>query len=138
MIDPLKSLPGYALRRASVSILAELSKKLIPLELRFTDISVLKLIEANPGISPSALGRVLDIKRANMTPLAARLEERGLIARVPVNGRSHGLTLTASGKMISDQGQAIMDAHEEEIIARVPAEHRPHLLPALTALWGQA
>jgi DNA-binding MarR family transcriptional regulator len=135
MNDPLQSLPGYLLRRASAAVTADLSALLAPFDLRISELSVLLLIGANVGITQSALGRTLDIQRANMTPLTARMEERGLIARQQVDGRSQGLALTQSGTALAAKAQIAINAFESKLTDRVPAEHRPHLVPVLKALW---
>jgi DNA-binding MarR family transcriptional regulator len=135
MKDPLISLPGYALRRAANVTAAELSARLAPFELRQSDISLLMLVEANPGITSSALGRQLDIQRANMVPILKRLEDAGLIDRAPIDGKSQGLALTAAGRAKLAEGRKVIEAFERELIGRVPAEHRAHLLPALNAIW---
>ena len=136
MNDPLKPLPGYALRRASSAMLADLSARLAPLDLRTTEASILVLIEANDGIKQSELCKILDIQRANMTPIIARLEARLLITRTAVDGRSQGLTLSISGQNVVLQIKDAMTAHEAYLVARIPAEHLGHFLPALSALWN--
>jgi DNA-binding MarR family transcriptional regulator len=133
MRDPLPKLPGYALRRAANATAAELSARLAVTGLRQSDVSVLMLVDANPGVTASAIGRQLDIQRANMVPLLKRLE--GLIDRVPIDGKSQGLELTGTGRARLAEARAIVEGFEAELLARVPAEHRPHLLPALEALW---
>jgi DNA-binding MarR family transcriptional regulator len=135
MHDPLPHLPGYALRRAANATAAELATRLATLELRQSDASVLILIGANPGVTASAIGRQIDIQRANMVPLLKRLEEAGLIARAPINGKSQGLDLTEHGRERLAAAMQVIEAFEAELLARVPQEHRPHLLPALAALW---
>jgi DNA-binding MarR family transcriptional regulator len=137
MPDPLNQLPGYALRRASVAVMGELTERLQPFGLRFTESTVLMLIAANPGIRQSDLVRLLDIQRANMTPLVARLEERGLVERTPVDGRSWGLALSPEGVKLHAQLSAAIHAFEDDLIARVPEAYRDGLLPALTALWSR-
>jgi DNA-binding MarR family transcriptional regulator len=133
MRDPLPSLPGYALRRAANATAAELSARLAATGLRQSDVSVLLLIDANPGVTASAIGRQLDIQRANMVPLLKRLE--GLIDRVPIDGKSQGLELTAPGRARLGEARTVVETFEAELLARVPPEHRDHLLPALEALW---
>ena len=133
MRDPLPSFPGYALRRAANATAAELAARLGAVGLRQADVSVLMLIEANPGVTASAVGRQLDIQRANMVPLLKRLE--GLVDRAPIDGKSQGLALTATGRARLGEARRVVEAFEAELIARVPAEHREHLLPALEALW---
>lgn len=135
MRDPLVSLPGYALRRAANATAAELAGRLAPLGLRQSDVSLLMLVEANPGTTSSALGRQLDIQRANMVPILKRLEDAGLIARAPIDGKSQGLALTEAGRARLLEGRAVIEAFERELIERVPPEHRAHLLPALNAIW---
>jgi len=133
MRDPLPKFPGYALRRAANATAAELSGRLSELGLTQSDVSVLLLVDANPGVTASAIGRQLDIQRANMVPLLKRLEE--LIDRAPIDGKSQGLKLTAAGTVRLRAARKVVETFEDELIARVPPEHRAHLLPALEALW---
>ena len=133
MRDPLPSYPGYALRRAANATAAELASRLSAVGLRQSEVSVLMLIAENPGVTASAIGRALDIQRANMVPVLKRLE--GLIDRAPIDGKSQGLALTETGRARLGEARQVVEAFEAELIARVPAEHRAHLLPALEALW---
>lgn len=133
--DELPSFPGYALRRAANAATAELAALLAPFDLRQADASALILIGDNPGITSSALGRALDIQRANMVPLLKKLEDSGLIDKEPIDGKSLGLTLTAAGRTRRGEALSVIHAFEEDLIARVPQAHRAHLLPALNALW---
>lgn len=135
MKDPLKSLPGYSLRRAANAMVAELSARLAAIDLRHTEASVLILVGANSDLTASALGRMLDIQRANMVPLLGRLEGAGLLYKEPLDGKSHALLLTNDGKAKLAEAMAIITEFESELLARVPAEHRDHLQPALDALW---
>ena len=133
MRDPLPNFPGYALRRAANATGAELASRLGEVGLRQSEVSVLLLVAENPGVTASAIGRALDIQRANMVPVLKRLE--GLIDRAPIDGKSQGLALTADGEARLAEARAVVEAFEAELIARVPPEHRAHLLPALEALW---
>ena len=133
MRDPLPNFPGYALRRAANATAAELAHRLVEVGLRQSEVSVLMLIDANPRVTASAIGRQLDIQRANMVPLLKRLE--GLVDRVPIDGKSQGLELTESGRARLSEARTIVETFEAELHARVPAAHRDHLLPALEALW---
>ena len=135
MDDPLIRFPGYALRRAANATAAELSARLAALDLRQSDASMLMLVASTPGATSSALGRALGIERANMVPLLKRLEEAGLIEREAIDGKSQGLRLTPAGLRRLAEARKIIEAFEAELLARVPAEHRDHLLPALNAIW---
>ncbi|MXO64998.1 MarR family transcriptional regulator [Altererythrobacter endophyticus] len=135
MRDPLPDFPGYSLRRAANATSAELSARLGTLDLRQVDASAMMLIESNPGVTGSALARQLDIQRANMVPLLKRLEDAGLIDRAPIDGKSQGLELTTTGRERVTAARHTIETFEHELLARVPEEHRAHLLPALNALW---
>lgn len=135
MDDPLIRFPGYALRRAANATAAELSARLAPLGLRQSDASLMILIEANPQATASRLGRQLDIQRANMVPILRRLEEAELIRREAIDGKSVGLELTDAGRERLAAARKIIERFEAELIERLPAKHRDHLLPALNAIW---
>lgn len=132
--DPLKDLPGYALRRVSAAIMAQLAARLSRLDLRPTEATVLLVIGANPGVIQSEVGRLLGIASANMAPLVARLTDRGLIVREAVDGRSQGLTLSEAGRRITHKGKSIMDDLESDLLARIPAAERAVFLKVLAGL----
>ena len=134
-IDPLKDYPGYALRRASALSMNMLAKRLAVLELRPAEATVLLFIDANPGITQSDLGRTLEIASSNMAPLISRLENRDLIEREPVDGRSHGLNLSRGGKALSSRIRKTVDAHENALLEKIPAAQRATFLSTLRALW---
>lgn len=116
-------------------MLADFTALLSPLNLRPIDASMLVLVEANPGITLSALGQLLAVQRANMVPIVARLEEYGYISRIALDGRSFGLTLTDSGRKTCTKVSKAIETHEQQIMRRIPDAHREYLVPALKALW---
>lgn len=134
LVDPLGDYPGYTLRRASAGAIQRLARRLESLELRVSEASVLLVIEANPNTTQSEIGRLLDIAGANMAPLMRGLDERKLIDRSPVDGRSHALRLTDSGRTLSQKARKIFKAHEEELVLKIPAADRGAFLRALRAL----
>lgn len=135
MENPLNDLPGYALRRAAVSMMADLNARLELTGIRYSEVAVVLLIGANPGIAASVVGRELDIQRANLTRLLGRLEEEGLLSRELLDGKSHAVALTPAGQKLHERIVAVVDEFERAMIERVPPEHREHLLPALQSLW---
>jgi DNA-binding MarR family transcriptional regulator len=136
--DPLTSLPGYVLRRASTAALAELNERLAPLGLRHADVALMLLVDSCPGTTQSEAGRILDIQRANMVPFVGRLRRRGLIERSRVDGRSQALALTARGRPLLVEARQIVDAYEKTLLNRVPRNLRPFVLPVLLALWNRS
>ncbi|KPL68225.1 MarR family transcriptional regulator [Erythrobacter sp. SG61-1L] len=135
MRDPLVNRPGYSLRRASSAMTAELTQRLGEQDLRIVDATVLMWIDENPQVTASALGRALDIQRANMVPLLKKLEDSGLVERAPIDGKSQGLSLSELGQQRVVAVRDIVDRFEQELLARIPLQHREHFIPALDALW---
>jgi DNA-binding MarR family transcriptional regulator len=133
--DPLVNLPGYLLRRASAAALVELNQRLAMFGLHHTDVSLLLLIQANPGITQSEAGRILGIQRANMVSFINRLQKPGWIERRPVDGRSQGLSLSSAGIRITERAGRLIEDFEIQLLARVPAALQPHVRPILHYLW---
>jgi len=134
--NALAELPGYALRRAASVMMAELAERLATVDLRISEATVLLLVGERRDLTSSEIGRILDIQRANMVPLLARLEAAGLIRREPIDRKSQAILLTAAGFERLAQVRAITARFEEDLMGRIPAEHRDHFLPALHALGG--
>lgn len=143
MADPhphavLEQFPGYVLRRAANAMMGEFAGRLAPLDLRISEVSVLVMVGEREDLTSAEIGKALDIQRANMVPLLNRLESAGLIERRPINGRSMAIVLTAQGRSRLEQARTIIEAFESELLARIPAKHRDHFMPALNALWKPA
>ena len=135
MKDPLRNIPGYILSRASSAVLLRLNQHLKPIGIRHVDASILLLIETNPGITQSQIGRILDIQRANMVPFIARLESRNWLTRTPAAGRAQGLALSDEGERALKVIKNVMDEQEAALIAKIPVERRKEFLAFLRALW---
>lgn len=133
--DPLAELPGYALRRAANAMMAELSTRLAEIDLRISDASVLLILDGAKAMTSSDIGRMLDIQRANMVPLLNRLDAAGLIERRPLDRKSVAIGLSAAGAARLRAVRQITATFEDDLLQRIPAEHRDHLVPALNALW---
>ncbi len=136
MKNPLQSYPGYLLRRAAVSRLAQLEKRLAPLGLGATEASILTLVHHNPEITQAECSRLLSIQRPNLNPIIRRLVERGLVAPSKGVGRALSLRLTGAGTALALQAITEFEAHEGRIYDAVPEHLRDDLIPLLTALWA--
>jgi DNA-binding MarR family transcriptional regulator len=134
MLNPFNQLPGFVLRQVSKNLMAELAEKHTSLGLRVSEASVLAYIKANPEASQSAIGRALDIQRANMAPLIARLCARDLIVCAAGTGKSQKIALTEKGSVVVHAVERNIAEHERGVIDRLPAHLRPHLMPILQAL----
>jgi len=134
LVDPLSSLPGYLLRRAANAMMAELAARLAALDLRISEATVLLLLDGRTDLTSADIGKILDIQRANMVPLLARLESAGLIRREPLDRKSLAILLTDEGRACRARVDTITRQFEDDLLARIPPDHRQHLVPALQAL----
>lgn len=134
--DPLGGLPGYLLRRATNAMMTELAGRLGALDMRISEATVLLLLGASAELTSSDIGKALDIQRANMVPLLARLEAAGLIRRQPINRKSQAILLTEQGRTCLARIEAVTQQFEADLLDRIPPEHRTHFVPALRALLG--
>ena len=134
--NPLNHLLGYRLRRASTASMAVLGSWLGDAGLKIGEASVLLLINANPGITQSDIGRELGIHRANMAPMIAMLDRQGLVEREQVDGRSQGLRTSESGRELAERARRIMELHDAEMLAGAPEETRELLRAALGSIWS--
>ncbi|WP_459675145.1 MarR family winged helix-turn-helix transcriptional regulator [Acidisoma sp. 7E03] len=131
----MDQLLGYQLRRASFAMLSDLSAGIGKLDLRITEMSVLMVIQANPDITQSDIGRVLGIQRANMVPLVTQLERRALISRGETRGRAQSLRLTLEGEDLVQRCRAAIAAHEARFIKLFSPKERQDLLRCLPRIW---
>jgi DNA-binding MarR family transcriptional regulator len=113
--SPLDDLLGYRLRRASMATMADILAVLRPMGLSAGEASFLILVGANPGCRQSDVGRALEIKRANLTPLVARMKGRGLVEDAPIDGRSRSLTLSGEGKALHDKALSRVTAADRKV-----------------------
>lgn len=126
---------GYQLRRLSALAMTKLAEALAPLELRIVDITVLYQIAENPKITASEIGRALDIRRANMTPLIASLVDRGYLSTKAKDGRSQSLALTPAGRKMYKQAQTIVENHEQGFFDALADDERQQLSRLLVKAW---
>lgn len=127
-IDPMENFLGYQMRRASAAAMADLGNALGVAGLSPTLAGVLLMIDANPGETQAWIGRALAIKRANIAPIIARLEENGLIARKNSKGRSIGLACTQRGNSAAKRAKTIMKEHETRIFGAINSMDQTKLI----------
>lgn len=134
LADPFDGLLGYQLRRASLLMASDLGERLESLDLTLTGLSVLLMIEANPGVRQTELSKALGIKSANLAPLVATFAARGWIDRNPTDKRSHGLGLTAAGRDLASRAWVEVHASEARFAPCATTEQRTALKALLTSL----
>ena len=98
------------------------SGRLGHLGVRHPDAAVMMVIDANPGITQSSIGRMLKIQRSNMVPIIGRLTERGWIEREQGKGKMIGISLSPAGIEAMDLLRAASQAGEDAIAAKIGPE----------------
>jgi DNA-binding MarR family transcriptional regulator len=133
-MTPLEGIVGYQLRVAQLAVFSDFLKSFADMELRPVDYSILRLIQANPGVRQGQLAEALGIKRANMVGLLHGLEARKLIERCATEDdrRANALHLTKSGRAFVTKVQQVWTRHEQRIIDLIGGtEKRDQLIELL-------
>lgn len=131
---PFHGLVAFQLRQASVLVAADLGERLADLSLTMTNLTVLLMIQSNPGVTQTELGKVLGIQRANLAPLTATFAARGLIKRNRIDGRSHGLSVTSGGADLAARAWEHVRANEMYLLHRLSAVERAAIVDLLQSL----
>ncbi|TPE48196.1 MarR family winged helix-turn-helix transcriptional regulator [Amaricoccus solimangrovi] len=132
----LENLLGYHLRRASIVDLAGFAQALGD-EIKTVPFTVLCMIRDCPGITAAEIGRRAKLQRANLAPMLADLDARGLIARLPdrEDHRVQRLHLTPEGAEAAAAWYARVTAQEEQTFGALNAEERGALRRLLARVW---
>ena len=136
--EPLASAPGFLLSwngRRTATIFAE---ALEPLGLRPPHFGVLRLIDADPGLTQQELaGRSL-IDPSSMVAVVDELEELGYAERRthPADRRKHAIHLTADGRRMLERAQTVAIETTKEILAPLTADEIDELRLLLRKLAG--
>jgi DNA-binding MarR family transcriptional regulator len=131
---PVDDLIGYHLRRASNVVQASLAGLLTEYGLSVTEAAVLLTIAGNSEVTQSIVGRLLDVQRANMAPMASKLASMGLTL-TERRGRSQLLRASAEGRRVAARLLAIMRRHDEHFFGSLPPARRAVLRDTLRDLW---
>lgn len=137
LVDPLSSLVGYQLRRASSALFGTLVPRLAEHGLSIAEASVLVVIAHHDGITQSSVGRMLDIHRANMAPIAAKLSRLGFTLGER-RGRELLVRVSESGARVAKQVLSSMRRHDAAHIKHLSAAERDALVRTLQRLWAPA
>jgi DNA-binding MarR family transcriptional regulator len=132
----LPSLMGYMLRQGQLCVYHDFFETLAAENIRPPQFSILEVVSRNPGIRPSDVAAVIGVKRANLVPLVAALEQRGFLSRTSSSGdrRAQALQLTAEGKERLKHWHTLVLPHEDRLAARLGPDGRAQLIKLLQAL----
>lgn len=101
-----------------------------------SQLGVLLMAEANPGINQTRLGKALGIDRSTLVAMIDLLESRALVARTPsaTDRRSHALKLTRQGEAFLKAMQPRLARHEAELARNLSAAERRLLMDLLARI----
>ena len=135
----LPDLLGYNLRRAHLHVFAHLGALFAGRDISAPQYGTLLLIEANPGISQSAVAEALRFDRSTLVQIIDRLERRGLVVREVAahDRRSHALRLTEAGAALLAELVALNAEHERQIAAPLTGAERADLIRLLEKIYNQ-
>ncbi len=113
----LGELIGYYLRRADVFAIQSFSRHMADDGISPGQLGVLLLVDANPGINQTRVGRSLGIDRSTLVSIIDGLEGRDLLQRTPspTDRRSHALIVTATGAGFLNNLKPRLTSHEAEL-----------------------
>jgi DNA-binding MarR family transcriptional regulator len=129
----ISNLVGYNIRRAINRITADFMRAFDGTNMRPILVSILSVVEENPGVSQGAVGEVLGVARTNMVPLMTDLEAQGLLRRTPdsVDRRALAIRLTRKGKTLLRDCNKRIRTHEERMLGGLTQDERATLMTLL-------
>jgi DNA-binding MarR family transcriptional regulator len=129
----LETTIGFVLRLAQVAVFKDLLAALKPFDLRVTDLSVLLVVEATPGLQQRVIGEVLRIQRPNLVTIIDQLEARTLVRRGPVPGdrRAYALSLTPEGEALLGKAKIAHAQHSRKVFDALGDLEPERMLAAL-------
>jgi DNA-binding MarR family transcriptional regulator len=113
-LGALSNAIGFHLRLAQEASFQAFARHVDKIDLRPGRFAILALIDENPGLSQTALGRASGRDKSSLTPALNDLVRRGLVLRrrLPHDQRSYALTLTDAGRALLDD--LLVHAHEHD------------------------
>jgi len=132
----LPRLIGFNLRCAQVAVFQHFNRTAGSGEISPPQLGALILIEANPGISQSAIAGALRFDRSTLVQIIDRLEERGFVVREVSahDRRSHALKLTPEGAAALAGLKRLTATHEDHMTRMLSADEKKQLIDLLARI----
>ncbi len=130
---------GFNLRMLDVRLMRTVSERLARIGLSPASVTVLLVLDSNPGLSLGKLADALLVQRPNMTKLVNRLVAKKLVRRDAALGdkRRIALGLTEAGRKLAIKAKDVLHDHDEASLAMLkPAERKQFLHLAARMLAG--
>lgn len=99
----------YALYSTSAVVTQAYAELLSPHQLSYSQFVVMMGLWQQDGVSVTALGRIIGLSKATLTPMLKTLENRAYLQRnrVPGNERTMAITLTDKGRDFARQAEQV-------------------------------
>lgn len=133
----LESLMGYNARRAALSIIDQFNTKMVEIQLKPVEFSVLSLISRNPNITAKEICKALFILPPNIVSILKSLESRDLIVR-EVNKddkRQIALSLTKIGKGLIKKAEKLAVQSDKLATQKISQAEREQLIYLLKKIY---
>jgi DNA-binding MarR family transcriptional regulator len=123
---------GFLLAQVGAFAAGRFAQRLTALALQPSDVGILRLIAAEPGLSQRMLAARLGVGPSRVVVLIDELEKKSLVVRERSiqDRRNYELRLSEAGRHVMAQMREIGAAHENEIVNAL----RPHERETLAAL----
>lgn len=141
--DPSPAVPGsldtvlgFHIRLAQGAVYRHFAETFAALDLTQKQVSVLWLLEEQPGISQVELGRRLQMDRATTMTIVNRLQARGYLRRErsPTDRRKQALFLNETGAAALDEAKRSISEHERWLKARFTDDEIEKLVEMLARI----
>lgn len=132
----LSSRPGYLVRRLNQIHYAIFAEECRQYNITPVQYGMLTALTVMPGIDQKTLGHELGLDRTNTADVLKRLEDRGLVRRVPstVDGRVKNAFVTPEGEQITHAMHGAMARAQERLLAPLSAAERKKFMELLLVL----
>lgn len=136
ILQPVDEPVGYALKKASTVLRSAMDQALRPLELTVPQDAGPEVLQQWPGLSGSALARVVFVSRQSMNLVLKGLEERGLLTRPPTPGHGKALPteLTPAGQERLLAANRALGVVEDRMLAALTPRARRRLCADLGSI----
>lgn len=135
-VELLASRPGYLVRRLNQIHYAIFFEECREFNITPVQYGMLTAISVNPGLDQKTLGHELGLDRTNTADVLKRLEDRGLVRRVPssIDGRVKNAFITPEGEQITRKMYDAMTRAQIRLLEPLPAADRKKFMDLLLVL----
>lgn len=135
-VGELNDIVGFHIRLAHGAVNRHFTETFADLDLTQKQVSVLWLVDGQPGIAQIELGQLLRMDRATTMTIVNRLQDRAYLRRErsETDGRKQALYLTDGGASALGEAKLAIRQHEAWLKSRFTTEELEKLVEMLTRI----